>query len=206
MSSAAAAVCHQIPNITANSVGSSGTSVASLRCDRPWSAMMKRTLVGMLLVLSLACAVATRTPKYNVRVTYDKGTDFSRLKTYVWEPGWMSYDRPIDAQVADAVGRELSALGFIKGTREAHDVTVTYGTLRRTDVNLKGKAHDYGGLLPTYPVGTLVVLIRDSRTQRELFRGRSDTPLDLQPDRLDAIIQNQVTQIFQKYPTRRGHS
>ena len=164
---------------------------------------MKRTLFAILLAVSIARPSAAQMPKYKVRASYDKATDFSRLRTYVWEPGWASYDRTVDAEVAEAVERELMSLGLVRGTPEHHDVTVSYGTLRRTDVNLKAKAHDYGGLLPTYPVGTFIVLMRDPRTQRELFRGRSDTPIDPDPDKLNAIIQSQVAQIFQRYPSRR---
>jgi len=57
--------------------------------------------------------------------------------------------------------------------------------------------------LPTYPVGTLVVLLlRESESGEEVYRARIDKPIDLAPDKIKATIDDVVTEMFAKYPTR----
>jgi hypothetical protein len=169
--------------------------------------MKTTTLVAGLLALLVAGAAAGLMPKYKVTTQIDKKTDFSRLKTYVWEPGWASYDADAHKQIVAVIDRELTALGFSKGTEGHADVTVVYATLRRTDVDLKTKARTAEGLRPTFPVATLVVLIREPGTHKELFRARADTPVDMEPEKLELTINHQVEQMFLRYPTKHaGHS
>jgi len=164
---------------------------------------MKTTtlLVAGLLVVLAAGAGQAQQPKYGVTTKADEKTDFSKLKTYVWEPGWKAYDKDVHQQITTAVERELAALGFTKGTAGKSDVTVVYATVRRTDVDLKSKEKSPEGLSPTIPVGTLVVLMKDPKSQKELFRARTDTPLDAK--QVAAIIDKQVAEMFAQYPTRR---
>ncbi|HEY2908174.1 MAG TPA: DUF4136 domain-containing protein, partial [Vicinamibacterales bacterium] len=143
-------------------------------------------------------------PKYKVTTTADKHTDFSRLKTYVWETGWASYDRTAHDQIVAAVDRELASLGFTKGTEGHTDVTVVYASVRRTDVNLKSKTRGPDGERPTFPVATLVVLVREPGTNKELFRARSDTPIALESKTIEATIDHEVARMFARYPTRRS--
>ena len=51
------------------------------------------------------------------------------------------------------------------------------------------------------PVGTLVVDLRDPATRQPVFRVRVDTPIDTEPDKLEANINAAVAAMFAKYPT-----
>lgn len=169
---------------------------------------MKPLLAGMVLLLAAASAsTQTTTPKYGVKVTVDKATDFGALKTYAWDrgPGWRAPDPAVDAQIVAAVDRQLAALGFRQVTTGAGDVDVVYAALRRTDINLKSKARTPEGLRPSYPVGSLVVMLRTPDTHRELFRARIDTPIDLDPAATASTIEESVARLFAKYPTRKAH-
>jgi hypothetical protein len=161
--------------------------------------MRKITIALFLILFGIHGGAVADGPKYKVRVTIDKHADFSRLKTYTWEPGWDSTYRALNEFIESAVERELTALGLTKGAPGASDVTVTFATLRRTDTDLDSKPSPEG-YYRTYPVGTLLILIRDSRTNGELFRARTDTPIDLNPETYEATINNQVARIFAKYP------
>ena len=165
---------------------------------------MKTTLIAGVLVMLFGAAGAGQMPNYKVTSKSDSHTDFSRLKTYAWEAGWLSYDRATHERIVAAVDRELGALGFTKGTPEACDVTVLYNVLRRTDVDVTVKARTAEGR-PTYQVGSLVVLLRDPTSRKELFRARADTPIELEPEKMAAIIDNQVAQMFARYPARRSN-
>jgi hypothetical protein len=125
------------------------------------------------------------------------------LTSYSWEPGWLSSDPRVGQQVISAVEQELAARGLTKGPEGQSDVTVAYATLQRTDVNFKAKRTP-AGVHPSYPVGSLVIVMRNPRTQKELFRGRADTPIDLEIEKLKGTINDQVAQIFAKYPKRHG--
>lgn len=164
--------------------------------------------LNILAALALTAAVAFpaaargQMPKYKVTTKIDKTVDFSALKTYVWEPGWQAYDPEIHEYIVAAIDRELAALGFTQAAEGKSDVTVGYASVRRTDVDLKSKTRTAEGQRPTFPVATLVVLIREPGTQKELFRARVDTPIQLEPTQAKATIDDRVAQMFARYPTR----
>ena len=167
--------------------------------------MDKRLMAIVLIVFAMLMGdAAAQKMKYRVTTTVDKHADFSKLKTYTWQAGWDSYDPAMNRYIEAAVEHELMALGFTKAPPGASDVTVTYATLRRTDTDFKAKA-TREGILPTYAVGTLVVLIRDCRTHADLYRARTDTPINLAPETIEATVNNQVAELFADYPTRHEH-
>jgi hypothetical protein len=169
-----------------------------------------RTTLAICGAVFVAAAVASgadhistgRISKYKVTAKADKHTDFSRLKTYAWDPGWPSWDPTADEQIIAAVERELAAVGFTKGTTETCDVKIVYAAVRRTDVNLKAKTQHLNEPRPSYPVGTLIVLILEPDTRKELFRARADTPVDLTSGSIEATIDSEVAQMFERYPIR----
>jgi hypothetical protein len=161
---------------------------------------MHRRLSIACLALGLAVAsAAAQMPKYGVTVKTDNKTDFTKFKSYAWENGWQSYDKAVHQQILDAVDREMKGLGLERRESPPADMTVTYGTLRRTDTDLNSKSADKR----QYAVGSLVVLIRDSATRKELFRARADKPIDAAPDKVQAVIDEVVAEMFAKYPTRK---
>jgi hypothetical protein len=161
--------------------------------------------IAIALDLAVACAtpMVAQTPKYSVTVTTDRKADFSKFKTYTWENGWQAYDKTVHANIRAAVDRQLAAVGLEKRESGPVDLLVTYASLRRVDVDLKAKpAKD--GARPQYDVGTLVVLLLDPGTRNELFRGRVDKPIVLEPEKVQPVVDSAVTEMFAKYPTRVG--
>lgn len=162
---------------------------------------MKRLIVGLVLLGAFASPAAAQMPKYRVTVTVDKKADFSAIKTYAWTTGWSAYDPDVDRDIVAAVDRELQALGLDKLESGPSDVVVTYAALKRTDVDLKAK-HSKAGTYPQFPVGTLVVLMLEPDSHRELFRARADKRLDVDPALIGKTIAGTVAEMFEKYPTR----
>jgi uncharacterized protein DUF4136 len=155
-----------------------------------------------VLVLGLAAAsTAAQTPKYGVTATADKKADFSTFKTYTWEHGWQAPDKSVHAAIVAAIERELAAVGLEKRESGTSDLVVTYGSLRRIDVDLKSKP-DASGMRRQYDVGTLVVLLLEPGTRRELFRGRVDEPIEIELEKAKSAIDAAVAAIFAKYPAR----
>jgi hypothetical protein len=145
--------------------------------------------------------VAGQQPKYGVTVKVAKAAALAKAKTYSWTASQPSPVMTIDAQIVAAVDRELSARGFTKVATGAGDVVATYASVRRTDVDLKSKGVKTGQGRE-FAVGTLVVDLRDPATQQPVFRVRIDTPIDAEPDKLEAAINAAVAAMFEKYPTR----
>jgi Domain of unknown function (DUF4136) len=168
---------------------------------------MRITRVAFILPCLLLGAggfvlVAGQQPKYGVTVKVSKAAALAAAKTYSWTASQPSPDKTIDAQIVAAVDRELSARGFTKVATGSSDVEATYASLRRTDVDLKSKGVNTGQGRE-FAVGSLVVDLRDPATRKPLFRVRIDTPIDAEPEKLEAAISAAVTAMFEKYPTQK---
>jgi hypothetical protein len=162
---------------------------------------MKQLSLVCLGVLIAVVAVSAQKQKYGVTVTADRKTDFSAFKSYSWDTAsWPALDKSVNQQIVDAVDRELKGLGLQKRESGPTDVEIRYGAQRRTDTDTHAKAPATN--LPTYAVGTLVVLMRESGSGKEVYRARVDKPIDLAPDTIKATIDEVVTEMFAKYPTR----
>jgi len=163
---------------------------------------MKHSAIASILIVGLAAMAVAQTPKYGVTVTADKGTDFSKVKTYTWEHGWQSPNKQIHEMITAAIDRELAAAGLQKRASGPTDVVVTYGSLRRIDVDLNSKPTEGEAGRRQYEVGTLVVLILDPSSRKELYRARVDQPIDTDLQKAQAIVDTAVTEMFAKYPTK----
>lgn len=162
---------------------------------------MKQLLIVSLGVVLAIVAVAAQKQKYGVTVTADKKADFSAFKSYSWDTvSWAAMDKSVNQHIVDAVDRELKGLGLQKRESGPTDVEIRYGAQRRTDTDTHANAPATN--LPTYAVGTLVVLMRESGSGKEVYRARVDKPIDLAPDKIKATIDEVVTEMFAKYPTR----
>ena len=162
---------------------------------------MKQASIMCLAVVLAVVAVEAQKQKYGVTVTADRKADFSAFKSYAWDDaGYPAMDKTVHQQIVDAVDRELKGLGLEKRASGQTDLQLRYGAQRRTDADTHADAPATN--LPTYPVGTLVVLLRESGSGKEVYRARMDKPIDLAPDKIKATIDEVVTEMFAKYPTR----
>ena len=163
---------------------------------------MRRLSIVMLTLGLFAASIAAQMPKYGVTVKADSKTDFTKIKSYAWEGGWKAFDKNIHQQILDAVDRELKGLGLEKRASAPADALLTYGTVRRTDVDLNSKPTENEAGRRQYEVGSLVVLMLEPGTRKELFRARVDKPIEVDVDKVQAVIDEAVTEMFAKYPTR----
>lgn len=163
---------------------------------------MKRILGLCVLSSLLAAPLAAQITKYGVTVKADEKTDFAKLKTYTWEHGWQAYDKRVHEAIVAAVDREIAGVGLTKKASGPADVLVTYASLRRTDVDLKSQPTGNEGTRRQFEVGTLVVLLLEPESRKELFRARVDTPIEADADKIAPIVDATVKEMFAKYPTR----
>ena len=156
--------------------------------------MLACALIGASLHL-----VAGAQVKYGVVVQTVKSAELAKARTYVWTVTRPSFDKTIDAQIVAAVDRELSARGFTKRPSGPSDVTVTYASVSRTDIDLKTSPRD--GVPNQSAVGTLTVDLSNPTTRELLFRVRVDTPIDKNSAALESVIDASVKAMFEKYPS-----
>ena len=164
---------------------------------------MSNMTLWLLSLAMLGAVMAAPAPKYRITVKVDKHTDFRALHTYTWTNGWAAFDRGLDRHIVAAIDAQLASLGLVKQEAEPCDVVVTYGTLRRTDVDVRAKVPHHSGTYPEYPVATLVVLVMQPGSRQELFRARVDVPVETDTAHLEPQIDAIVAQMFADYPTRK---
>jgi len=166
------------------------------------AATMKALLAMVMLSLALSDLAAAGLADHRVKVTVDKHTDFSALRTYAWTRGLASLDPEFDAHIVDAIDRELASLGLIRRESEPADVVVSYATVGRSDVDVGAKRDRSSGTYPESPTGTFVVLIREASSRRELFRARARVPIDVDIAHITQHLDDIIARIFAQYPTR----
>jgi len=154
------------------------------------------------------CAAVAFAQKEKPDVTYDKMQDFAKLKTYAWTTNQRASDPDADKYIVDAIDKQLAAVGLAKADAAAADVRVIYGAVTRTDIdfdkNFSDKPSQTGSTgAHTYPVGTLLVAIRD-RSDRIIWRGSIQRALPGDGDKARAkqVIEDAVAALFAKYPAR----
>jgi len=166
--------------------------------------MTLRTAVALFVLagISLPAPDAVAGQKYGVTVTPEKGVDYTTFKTYSWTDGWPALEKTVDGYVKAALNRELGGVGLKQSTAGPGDVLITYYTVRRTDIDAKAKQPPPGVPEAQLEVGTLVVVFMEPGSRRRLLTMRTDKPVDLDPSKREAIVNEAVTELFTKYPTR----
>jgi hypothetical protein len=181
---------------------------------------VKTTLYALFLaVISFA---ATHAAAQKVKVGYDKGTDFSRYKTYTWaEPATLA-TRPVlyEAVVARA-DVELQSKGL---TKLPHNGDLTLTPSGGVDFGFAGEAATpysptYGGPPPTtnatmwtgagghstvgvyVPEGMLVLTFVDRNSNKTVWSGSVKQTLDLeQKNKSLELADKAVMKLLKKFP------
>ena len=141
------------------------------------------------LGFALAMMIANVTFAQNVKTDFNKSTDFSGYKTFMWIKEPNTTNPLLKQRVVDDVNAVLTARGLQLVTSNAdlgiaaHTATKEQNTLN-TFYDGFGGGWRWGGgfgsattMVNTYEVGTLVVDMFDSRTKEAIWRGRPEDAL-----------------------------
>jgi hypothetical protein len=167
------------------------------------------TLVGTVGLALLSTTAFAQDVSYD----FDKGTNFSGLKTYAWVRGANLNDELNHERIVNAVDAQLAAKGLDKLERsENPDVFVAYHAAFSSDLQVNGYSGWGGyrvgtrragsGRVEEILVGTLVVDLVDAKTGDVIWRGiaRKDVDVDASPEKRDRNINRAVEKLFKKYP------
>jgi hypothetical protein len=155
---------------------------------------------ALLLCVVLGTAQGPRVGK--VESTFDENTNFTALRTYVWERGYDAYDPKVHDTVVAIVESEMAKLGFTKVTANPQ-VRLSYYTVRSAEIDLDVlddlEDEDYVGEPPTRTLARLMIVMRKpSGIDQRLWSASTRTYVDRAPT--EVAIAAAVRRIFSKYP------
>ena len=171
------------------------------------------TFVLTLMLLSAATLFAQK-----VNVDWDRGTDFSKFKTYAWQPSPDPAKELWDQRVIDGVNQQLQAKGFQLVTANAQ-LWVVYTAHIKHEQQVVGTGYNmgpgwgwgyWGGPTTTtyntytYKEGTLVVEIADNNGRTLLWRGSATDTLADNSDKNIKKLNGAINKLFKNFPPKPG--
>jgi hypothetical protein len=171
---------------------------------------------GLMLTLLLLPSVVLAAPK--VTVDRDPGVDFASYKTYYWAMKPQGGSPLVDQRIVDNIDAQLRNKGWTLA--EQGDVAVaahvSSSEKQSLDTFYTGTPmggwgwRGWGGMgmgMGTattrehdYEVGTLVVDMFDSKTQKAIWRGTATGTLSSSPDKVDKAVDQALTKMLAKFP------
>ncbi len=176
--------------------------------------MLKRmafSIAAGLCAVLILCSVFAAAQ--DVRYNYVPGTDFSKYKTYKWVvvQGGAHPDQMIDDQIKQAIDSQLALKGLTKVDSDKADLYVAYqGAVTQEKqwnaYQTGGRPVRWGGMgtatSSTINIGTLVVDMYDSATQKSVWRGDATKTLNpsKDPAKNQERLQKAVAKLLKNYP------
>lgn len=174
---------------------------------------MKRVLIACATALLLA---ACASGKPVVQTDHARGTDFSRFRTYMWAEEPQIASPLMRDKVVAAIDAQLQSKGWqrtadgdvaLVGQWVAHEDT-RYNNFS-FGVGLGNWGGNSGGAVGastgtsvprTSLVGSLIVDMFDARTKQAIWRGTVSGNVPETPQGVDAMIAQQIPQMFAGFP------
>ena len=152
---------------------------------------------------------------------FDRGTDFSAYRTYVWVPdGDGLAEAPIDGFIREAVDRELAAKGLAPAEDAEADVAVGYRVVLNTSTTQEMVGRGWrGGYRSTggysgggagvlqrdveHETGTLFIVVFDESSKESVWTGVGNGAVerDRPPEERRQRIDRAVREILSGYPS-----
>ena len=177
-------------------------------------------MIKRLLLLTLLALPATPLAGQKVHVDFDKGTDFSRFKTYAWVRGTPVNNPNMDLYIKSVTTELLRRKGIIETEFSKADSLITYHAAGDSDIAVSGSLDPTfiasGGIpfpnqtvwsgstggMPASMVrkGSLGFQILDKGANHVVWTGTAKGTLkDKTPDKLDQIDKI-LQKLFEQYP------
>jgi len=147
-----------------------------------------------------------------VSVDFDKGTDFSKYKTYAWAAGTPAENPMVHQRIVAGVEAQLA----MKGLRKAEsnpDLIIAYHAATDTQVSINTLGGGpFGGwrlgsgtaTVDKVPVGQLIVDIGDASARKFVWRGTASGTVSSKPEKNEKTLTSALTKMFQNFPPSPG--
>ncbi len=172
-----------------------------------------RTAVAVAAIVAVAGLAAAQDVKYNAL----PGTDFTKYKSYRWVKieGATYPDSIVDAQIKDAVDKQLASKGLTKTDDENADLYIGYQVAlnqeRQWNTYNMGGGWGYGArwgggmgtaTSSTINIGTLGLDMYDSAARQLVWRGAASRTLDenAKPEKRQKNLDKAMQKMLKNYP------
>ncbi len=162
-----------------------------------------------LILAGVLCLIPALALAQQVNVDWQRGTDFSKYKTYAWGVGTHPIpDSLWNQRIIDMVDGQMQAKGLQKvGLEQSPDLIVVYNAGLQQNVSYYG--YWSGWWMGTESIqqviekeGTLVVDLLDPQQKMTVWRGTATDTLSDKSEKNISKAQKMVNKMFQKYPPR----
>ncbi len=147
----------------------------------------------------------------DVKIDFDKGFNFSTVKTYSIKVGTTWGNDLSERRVLTEIDQEIASKGWKKAPdAEANVQVILHGatqTKRNASTFYSGMGgYRYGGfgsaqtVVSEYTVGTLVVDMFDAKTKNLVFRGTAEDELSDNPEKNAKRLEKASTKMFKNFP------
>ena len=174
---------------------------------------MRNTIWAAAALLVLG---TTNAAGQDVSYDFDRGTDFSRIKTYAWVRGGTEVaDELNHKRIVAAIESQLAAKGLVKvEVNENPDVLIAYHTTFGKDVRIQGFSsggwgYRYGGRSGSATVhedviGTLTISMVDGHTRSLVWKGSATRRVDADasPEKRDKDVNKAAEKLMKNYPPK----
>jgi hypothetical protein len=176
--------------------------------------MKKWSLVLIVALISLSVSCSSITTQYD----YERGEDFSRFKTFSFipVPPELGKNQLVMKRIDQAIIKNLATKGLTQ-TDSNPDLLIAIHTDVKDKVNVTSYGYAYapyysfgywgpgirGGTdVRQYEEGTLIIDMVDAQQKEMVWRGMASKALPSAPtpEKIDKIIDDVVSKIFNKYP------
>ncbi len=161
----------------------------------------------LLLLLVAGSALAQQ-----VSVDYDKGTDFSKYKTFAWVEGTPAQNPMVHQRIVEGIEAQLEAKG-LRRVKSNPDIVVSYHAATDTQVSINTMGGGpFGGWrlgpgtasVDKIPVGQLIVNIGDTFAMKYVWRGTANGTINNKPEKNEKALNTSLTKMFQNFPQPPG--
>lgn len=170
---------------------------------------MKSSLLRIALVIVCAGMLPIVVSAQKVNVDYDKNVDFSKFKTYAWQPGQPAPNPLTHKRILNAVETTLASRGWTKADSSPTAIVIYYAAVgEQRQLNAWGAGPRWAGSgtvrVDTIRIGQLVVDVYDAASKELLWRGAvSDTVSD-NAGKNEKKLNDAVAKLFKEFPPARA--
>lgn len=157
--------------------------------------------------LVLLCLLSTLALAQQVNVDWQRGTDFSKYKTYAWGVGAHPIQDSLwNQRILGMVDTQLAGKGLQKIALDQNpDLIVVYNAGVQQNVSYQGYSMGWFNRMGSIDQvieneGTLVVDLLDPQQKMTVWRGTASETLSDKSDKNINKVQKMVNKMFQKYP------
>lgn len=171
-----------------------------------------KTILSLAASVCLLLVVTGSALAQQVRVDFDKTTDFSKYKTFAWINGTPAQNPLVHQRIVSGIEAQLAAKGMRK-VESNPDFVITYHAATDTQVSINTMG---GGPLGGWrfgagtatvdkiPVGQLMVDIGDAHARKFIWRGTASGTISSKPEKNEKALNEALTKMFQNFPLPPG--